>query len=712
MEQFLGILTTARDLLVFLAGFGLIVFVHELGHFVAARWAGIRVLAFAIGFGPALVSYRKGLGLRRGTSEGEYRKRLEAMSRERPGEAETSRGVVDGISPTEYRLNVLPFGGYVKMLGQEDLDPGAVSAAADGYQRCVPWKRMVVISAGVVMNVVFAGALFCLVYLAGKPSEPAVVGGTYPDSPASRTVAANAAEAGVSEPGLMAGDRIVSVDGRAAREFNDALVSTAMSDPGESVEFVVRRPGVEKALVFRMKPETSAFTGLLEVGIDASRSSRLFGAKSEEERSLLERELARAGVIAKPGMRLVSVDGAAAGDDLGALIRASRGSGGRPLRLEFEGLGGERLESVVKPRPMLQTALVTRAKGTKAPVEHLLGLVGVMKVAEAKPGENAYAVGLREGDVFARLGNLEYPSVAKGMDEIQAHAGKHIPIVVLRKEASGAVSEVAIDGVVKRDGRIGFSVGDTSRESGMMALPIAVEGAAAGRGLVTVPGTTVVAVDGRAIGSLGEMREALREETREAFAGGRGAVVPVSLKLPAAGSGNERSATVSWSLAVEDVRALHGLGWESPIPSGLFEPAMVVRRASGPVEAVEFGLSDTKRVMATTYLTFLRLFQQSVKIEHLKGPVGIAHIGTMVANRGLVQLLFFMALISVNLAVINFLPLPIVDGGQFLLLVAEQIRGRPVPASVQNGLTLAGLVLIGSVFLVVTFNDVRHLLGL
>jgi regulator of sigma E protease len=115
--------------------------------------------------------------------------------------------------------------------------------------------------------------------------------------------------------------------------------------------------------------------------------------------------------------------------------------------------------------------------------------------------------------------------------------------------------------------------------------------------------------------------------------------------------------------------------------------------------------------MMMTYLTFARLFQGTVKWEHLKGPVGIAHMGTRIAERGFIWLLFFMALISVNLAVINFLPLPIVDGGQFIFLVIEQIRGKPVPVQIQNVATLAGLLLIGAVFLIVTFHDIANLFG-
>ena len=118
------------------------------------------------------------------------------------------------------------------------------------------------------------------------------------------------------------------------------------------------------------------------------------------------------------------------------------------------------------------------------------------------------------------------------------------------------------------------------------------------------------------------------------------------------------------------------------------------------------GVAETHRVMMTTYATFDRLISGTVKVEHLKGPIGIARLGVMVAERGMIELLFLFGLISINLAVINFLPLPIVDGGQFLLLLVEQIRGRPVSLRIQNAVTWVGLVLIASLFLFITYNDI------
>ena len=118
-----------------------------------------------------------------------------------------------------------------------------------------------------------------------------------------------------------------------------------------------------------------------------------------------------------------------------------------------------------------------------------------------------------------------------------------------------------------------------------------------------------------------------------------------------------------------------------------------------------------RSVMTSTYVTFARLFQGSVKIEHLKGPVGIADVGTKVARKGFVWLLFFLALISVNLAVVNFLPIPIADGGHFIFLLYEQITGKPVSVAVQNVAAIAGLMLVIGMFLLVTYNDIANLIG-
>jgi len=680
-------LVTVVDVLTVVLGFSFIIFVHELGHFVAARWAGIRVLAFAIGFGPAAVSYRKGSGLRWwGRTGSEYR-----------GGGGDGRAGSESRA-TEYRLNWLPFGGYVRMLGQEDGDPNAVSDASDSYQRCVPWKRMVVISAGVIMNVILAAVLFVVVYSVGLRVQPATLGDPFPGSPAAKA-------------GIRSGDAVVLIDGESPASFNDLSLASSMAARGKPVELVIRRPGVPETIVLSIVPEESKQTGLLELGLTPGLSLRVpsWVKASDDDRARYRELLAAAGYKGvEPGMVLTSVNGSPARTH-GDFLAAFRGGNGSPVPLEFsDPTTSKTVSAQIKPLAVVEEAAVEvpvagvrgggggGGGGVVMMVEHLLGLYPVMSVADVGTSR----VGFEAGDVFVRVGSLEYPGIAQGRAEIRAAAGRTIAISVLR---AGKVVDLAVD--VPRSGPIGFVPGTTLRTSALVS-------ASAEPALGLRPGSIIVSIDGAPVESLGDLRELLRAKATSSGQTGVGGLrVKAAVRDALPGSPGRE---VTWVLTPEQVARLASLGYEPPMPLGvpLFEYDEILDRASSPVAAVGKGLHETKRVMLQTYTTFLRLFQGTVKVEHLKGPVGIAHVGTLLAERGFIWLLFFMALISVNLAVVNFLPLPIVDGGQFLFLMYEAIKGRPVPMRVQEIATIAGLCLIGFMFLLVTFNDVRNLLGL
>lgn len=727
------LLVTIFNLLLVIGGFGLIVFVHELGHFLAARWAGIRVLAFAIGFGPALVSFRKGIGLRRGSSDREYAALVVDAQGPAGERRERARSLLSGtVSPTEYRLNFLPFGGYVKMLGQEDLNPGATSAEPDSYQATPPWKRMVVISAGVITNAVTAAILFVIVFTLGYQTEPARIGEVGPGTPAASAVAINAKELGVTVPGLRGGDEVIEVNGERPDDFTDLSLATAMSHKDSAVMLAVKRDGVAEPLRFAIVPQTGPLSGLLELGIEPMRSPRIGELPAGEAMQSFHEYMARLGLAGvEPGMTLVragDIEPVRSAHDLTTAVRAS---GGRPVPLVFEEISetdgkvvhGRRVEVSLQPRPELETESVPGSTpGSIRLIDHLLGLTPVMKaVSIADEGKGK----LREGDVFARLGELEFPAIGPGMDEIQRHKRRAIEVIAWNDLVDGRyTTEKSSTPEVNGKGRIGFGAGDTADENTLLSLPPAsltplVSKAKpytpAAASIITSPGTRILRVSGRPVGNFAELRAALLDATAAAFAGADAStVIDVELELPL-GTGADSVArpteTVHWTLARTDLERLHNLGWESPLGLFVFDPARAELKASSPGKAVAMGLHKTNQVMLSTYMTFARLFQGTVKVEHLKGPVGIAQLGTIFAERGWVWLMFFMALVSVNLAVINFLPLPIVDGGQFIFLVIEQATGRPVPVAIQNAATFAGLLLIGAVFLLVTFNDIKNLIG-
>lgn len=694
MSQVLGILGTLMDLALVIAGFTFIIFIHELGHYLAARWAGIRVLAFAIGFGAPIITWRKGLGFRRGSSEAEY------LARARTGDAAA-------LSPTEYRFNVLPLGGYVKMLGQDDLDPAATSSEPDSYQACTPSKRMVVISAGVVMNVILAAALYVIVFMVGLRTEPARVGFVIPGSPA-----ATASPVGHDAPtvvGLRPGDTVVAVNDRPARTFNDLVLAGAMARRGQAVRLDVRREG-EGELRFEIIPKVSDATRLLDLGILPLLAPTIETPSNDADAQRLARELARVPGLT-PGLRLIRIDHD--DDVLGAHELDLAAKRGAPFEAEFESPDGVRITAMLTPIPLLDTTVVTLPGGGKAYQDHLLGLTPVLRVGD--PEKRAVAMGLRTGDVFARLGDLEFPSVSEGIAEIRRHRGSEIQAVVLRESPEG-IREIPLAlSVTRRNPRIGFVPEDTAALSTLLSLPpsrvAALDDQGEPRtppafGVIARPGLQVLRVAGQPVSNLVEAREAFLNATRQAHALGEGASIDLDLAPFGSSAAPER---LSLDLTADDLAGLHALGWRSPISIAVFETEQINLVASGPIDAIRMGLAETHRVMLLTYATFARLFEGTVRIEHLKGPVGIAHFGTRIASKGPVWLLFFMALISINLAVINFLPLPIVDGGQFVFLLVEQARGKPVPVGVQNAATLVGIILIGSLFLLVTYQDLAAL---
>jgi regulator of sigma E protease len=666
------------NFLVIALGFGAIIFIHELGHFLAAKWAGIRVQAFSIGFGHVLCSYRKGMGFRLGSSEPAYR-----AKQAHPNE------LVEGVSPTEYRLSALPLGGYVKMLGQEDANPGAVSDAPDSYQNCSVPKRMVVISAGVVMNLISAAVLFVIVFGVGMRIMPPTVGRVVDGSPAA---SAEPIEAGVGV-GLARGDRVVSIGDHGVRAFRDIATESAMSRRSSGTVVRVEREGYATPIGFRVDLEPGLATGLLELGVLPTMSGETVYTDQE---ALWAQQSARAGLGGVPsGATLVSIDGAEV-ETATDLYNAAERSGGAPMTLGYVSRDGEEGSVVVEPEAALMRERV-RVADRAMTIEHVLGLTGAMMV-HPEVTEAETKQGLKPGDVFARIDGVVYPSLEDGIALIRAKTGERLAIEVLR---GGEV--VALEVEVDAQGRVGFYPHVTTDSSARVGT---WSGAPGGSGPIE-PGSVIETVNGVGVSDMDDVARAIVET-----ADGAGEAVEVVFGTRGAdGAARE----VVWSIEPARVGALRELGYRWPGGERLdllLLPVERIDKAANPLDAIDRGLHESRRVMLQTYLTFLRLFQGTVKVEHLKGPVGIAHLGTIIADEGFIKVLFFLALISINLAVINFLPLPIVDGGQFLMLCYEWVRGRPVPVGFQNAVTMMGLVLIGSMFLLVTFNDIRALLGL
>jgi regulator of sigma E protease len=725
---------TGFNLLLIIFGFGFLIFVHELGHFLAAKWAGIKVLQFAIGFGKPIASWRRGLGFRAGSSEQEFARRIaNHLGGADPNGAGSNTvdlqtipvGAMDraarelGLGETEYRLNWLPLGGYVKMLGQEDLHPGAISDDPRSYGRCPVGKRMVVVSAGVIANIITAIAFFIIAFLVGVKFEAATVGGAIANLPAATTMPENASALGISEPGLRPGDRIVAIDGKRATTFSDVEIASAMSRPGRSLDLLVERPGMEQPLRFVMMPKVSPVTELLSLGIFPGASSTLSHDSKDVpvELALRRSGLSEQGV--RPGMRLVTVNGLAV-TTFGEMDQIASETAGAPLQTTWTELDkkdqpiGQPVSATMQVRPEYQ-ALVTPAPAkTGADVqsdEGLLGLSPLTRIARVTEGSPNKQV-LQGGDLIVRIGSRDYPRLSQVVAEVHMHKGMDIPLVV---ERQGTMIEIT--GEVTGKGQLGIeleSAFDLPRTADPANSVVAADDPARATqtpiaALNLMPGTFIRAVDGVSVESWSGLRGAIRQATIDAKSRGEGATLKLSIAHPVA---DPQDSVVEVQLSSDEVAALHKLRWMTDMPAAMFEPVHTVRSAEGnPLRAVAMGFEETWKMMVLTYLTIDRLFRGSVGVKQLHGPVGIVHLGTKIADRGFMYMIFFLALISVNLAVINFLPLPIVDGGLFLFLIYEKLKGQPPSLAFQNAATIVGLVLIGSIFVITFYNDIMRLVN-
>lgn len=168
---------------------GILIFVHELGHFLFAKLMKVKVLKFSLGFGPTLLGKKYG--------------------------------------ETEYLISAIPLGGYVKMLGEEDGADIGEEEKTRAYNFQPVWKRFIIVVSGPVFNLLFAALLFMFIFFAGVPSLLPEVGEVLPDSAASRS-------------GLIKGDMITEINGRPLKHWEE-MTELIHDNPDKKLSFKIKR---------------------------------------------------------------------------------------------------------------------------------------------------------------------------------------------------------------------------------------------------------------------------------------------------------------------------------------------------------------------------------------------------------------------------------------------------------------------------------------
>ncbi len=693
-------MSSTSGFILVLLGFGFLIFIHELGHFVAAKWAGIRADGFAIGMGPCLASYRKGIGFVLGSADAVAMRRYG----KRPLAMPDSERMELGLGETEYSLRALPIGGYVRMLGQEDGDPGAVSDDARSFTRAAIPKRAVVILAGITANLILAIVLFLIAFLVGVRFPAPAVGFIAPLSAAAIAIPSDA-----TQPiGLQAGDRVMFINGDEIKTYGDLRVATAMARPDETLSIEVERNGAR--VTYTTTPIKDVNNGLLSIGVDPAHSAMLTDVAESREivvkaLAMVSPALASAGV--GPASRIEAVNGKPV-STFTQLADAAANSNGQPLVLTWSHLVDAPVESTkdvtVEPIPDFE---LLRGAGADGGVD--LGLLGLAPLARVQAiVESSKNKGiLQDGDVFLRVGSLQGPRTSEVMKAFRAAPNATIPALVLRDGV-----ETTVELKTDADGRVGVYL-EAAFDHPQLARSVeritdgTNEFETAASALDTIALGRVLSLNGEAISDFVSLRSALINHAIASKDASGDLTLRIGLQDP---SPTATPVETTLTLTPRDIATLQQLSNSFPIPASIFDPEFTVLSANGdPFKAIAMGFRQTVVMVEQVFLTIDRVSRGSVGVDQLQGPVGILHTGTQVASEGFMFMLFFLALISVNLAVVNLLPIPIADGGLFVFLMYERFVGKPPSIAFQNAAALAGIAFVAGLFLLTFYNDLGRL---
>jgi regulator of sigma E protease len=218
---------------------GVLIFFHELGHFLVARISGVGVQKFSLGFGPKIVGKK--------------------------------------IGKTEYVLSLIPLGGYVKLLGETDNEKLSEEDEKMSFSKQPVWKRIMIIFAGPFFNFLLAVLIFVFVYIYGVPALSGVVGEVQKDSVAQTA-------------GIVQGDKIVSIDGHKIAYWDD--IKPIITDShGKELEIVLERKGQLKHIV--IKPKLSKTQNILGEEV----SAYLIGISPSDDIIIEKRNLWQASIM-------------------------------------------------------------------------------------------------------------------------------------------------------------------------------------------------------------------------------------------------------------------------------------------------------------------------------------------------------------------------------------------------------------------------------
>lgn len=702
-------------------GLSLVVFIHEMGHLLAAKWCDVHVTSFSLGFGPTIpgCSFKWG--------------------------------------ETTYKFSLIPLGGYVQMVGQIDGDEASDGSEEDprSYKNKTVGQRMLIISAGVIMNVILAVVCFVLVFtIPGKDRTAAVISGIDTSSPS-------------FTKGIRTGSMVTEINGREKPTFEDLMFAVRGSLEGEEIHFVFQRPEDAKALALDIEPLKKKSENPM-IGLRPSQTTQLLAERYSQviPSPVIPGSAASQATPALPfGGLIVGVRDASDPSAKWKMLRDDPRYKNQDQKPGFEqkdyfqlaawmqDLADKKVELKLKHTDGYEeTYVVPAAFGRTLGVRMGMGQItslregsdAAKKITPGKEGQmgdiikEVEAIG-PDGKSIKHWTQKDLDpetlptELRKAMDTLDAKAAKKVRLHVQRhSDKVGPETKLT---------PVELNWDDSWRYEQYVLIykdsPLAIPELGLAYQIKTVVTEAPEAnkkdpeklqetdwikkvrfhyTDHKGEEKAGNWFELLekkddQEQALDAWAfvsaqylNDSAPIVKMELVVDRNKEGKKEEKTIEIVPQADKRRPLTERGFR-------FMQDIRNEKASSIFGAVGLGMRDTHRSIMNVYLNLRGLVLGRLPVDkNLGGPARIGEMAYRIAGFDLWEFIFFLGLISINLAVVNFLPIPVLDGGHMVFLLYEKLRGKPASEGVRIGATYAGLAIILCLMGFVIFLDVTHYL--
>lgn len=760
MEILGNILQDTWLIILAVLGLSFIIFVHELGHFIMAKRAGVKVDKFYIGFDV-------------------YGFKVFSITRH----------------DTEYGIGILPFGGYVKLHGYEEL-PGHEKEIKDltpaHFHSKTVGERFGIMVGGVAMNFISAIFLILIMYGIGKEFEAPIISGNL--SPAAM------------EGGLKEDDKIISIAGKPIKTFMDISKKIVLSNPNEPLAIKVERN--KEVIDLIVTPEMNHEHGVPFLGVTPQNSltirsivqgspaskagflpndiiTSVNGEKIEKYyqfNNIIEKNSSQAltvGIVreGKPleikltpstqpsylmqfesglknkdpiEIKIVSPHSAAAKAGIHSWDKIAKINDKNVHRIEdisnilAESNGNE-----------VQIELIRNAETLKVPLTPLYNKVerrfmlgvatsqdsSLCEIGEIEVNGPAYLAGLRTNDKIISINNEIIKSVSHLAHYVANQKLDNAVNITYERLENNEWKSFQSKITLRSLGRMGIftrlyhktqtlisknifiydanGLGVKFKKNFHMAEPTADSNAALAGfqkndkflGVsFLVPGDSKVksysndklpsgwnSID-RIFSHIASHMSIKKGELTDILIPTDKLIVNIKFER----DGKEMEISVSPAEMPSNKKGFSGID---------FNYEMVLYRYSSVGEAVSLVYTESMGMLEFTVSSFSKLVSGDFSVDALSGPVGMFPMLRQVAEGGLLKVLYIVAFLSINIGFMNFLPFPPLDGGAIFFLLIEKLKGSPVSAKFQIAVTNFGILFLIGLMLFVTMNDIDKIVG-